>query len=195
MQGFLHTRFLHMPGQGTDGQQIFLRGVATHSRNGQGQEGVGRMRSLCLVAGLPNYLWWSLSDSDEEFLLMCLVDEENKLRPIMWIHSCQRREPGVLSQTKLSNCGNAFRHLKASEMVWLHMPRWDTERTMVNEWFEDPPDNVCVLSLFYPYPTLARAVASFWLHRKHTSEKFLSVSCPGMRSCTFKPKPSWAAPG
>lgn len=23
MKGFLHTRFLHMPGQGTDGQQIF----------------------------------------------------------------------------------------------------------------------------------------------------------------------------
>lgn len=64
------------------------------------------MRLLCLVAGSPNYLWWSLSDSDEEFLLMCLVDEENKWRTIMWIHSCHRSEPGVLSQTMPNNCGN-----------------------------------------------------------------------------------------
>lgn len=77
------------------------------------------MRSLCLVAGSPNNLWWSLSDSDEEFLLMCLVDEENKWRTIMWIHSCQRSEPGVLSQTKPSNCGNT----RTISAIW-RLLRW-----------------------------------------------------------------------
>lgn len=60
-------------------------------------------------------------------------------------------------------------HLKSSEVVWLHMQEWDTERTRVNEWFEDPQDNVCVLLLFCPYPSPARAVASF------TQEAFIRI--------------------